>query len=188
MSVFHAIFIFFLCKHEYQLLKMLFYFKQWKRRKIKAIVQLCPCSFYVPSCPCFVPGCPCFVPVCPCLVPGCPCFVTNMILGLWKALWRMISFLVDGIVRLRQKIQNIILTLFKVPCRRQKWFLVDGTVKGRPPIPNNFLALLKITWRRKGWFLVDGIGRERQAITHQALITQVFTFVQFSFVLERHRK
>ena len=50
-----------------------------------------------------------------------------------------------GIFRLRQTIQNIILTLFKAPWRRKKWFLVDGLVNGRPPIPNIILALLKIT-------------------------------------------
>ena len=154
MSVFHA--IFFLCKHDYQLLDILFYFK----KKIKAFFQSCPCPFFVPGCPCFFPGCPCFVPVCPCLIPGCLCFVTNRILGLLKAHWRKISFLVDWIVILRQTIQNIILTLLKAPWRRRNWFLVDGLVKGRPQISNIFLALLKITWRRKRWFLVDGIGRE----------------------------
>ena len=35
--------------------------------------------------------------------------------------------------------------LFKASWRRKKLFLVDGLVKGRPPIPNIILALLKIT-------------------------------------------
>ena len=43
----------------------------------------------------------------------------------------MECFLVDGIVRLRQTIQIIILTLFTAPWRRKKLFLVDGSVKGR---------------------------------------------------------
>ena len=71
------------------------------------------------------------------------------ILDLWKALWRKRCLLVDVIVRFKQTIQNIILTLFKASWRRKKWFLVDGLVKGRLPIPNIYLTFLKITWRRK---------------------------------------
>ena len=57
--------------------------------------------------------------------------------------------MVDGIVRLRQTIQNSFLTTFKAPWRSKKRFLVDRLVKGRPLIPIIILALLKITWRKK---------------------------------------
>ena len=94
----------------------------------------------------------------------------NQLTWLCERHWGKICFLMDGIVRLKQSIQIIILAFFKVPWKKKE--IIPGGWNNHQEAANNnsILAMLKTTLKIKRiFFLVNGIGRNMQTINNRIL-------------------